>query len=551
MSGCRRAQRVMEARDLGEPLPAAELAFLGDHVKACDACALEERAFGALRFAAAEPSHFVVSADKRHDLVERAVVAAAWPTREPDDERAVHAGDGDVRPRWWTPLFRPRFALALAGVTAGLLALVVVLSPSSSGEAVRGTVVLAAGAGEGPRAGKPVVLEEEIVADAGELAVALGLDVVAVLEPGSRLRVRRLDTAGIDLELARGMMHVSATPGALAEALTVDVPDGRVVVTGTIFTVAAAAAGSDVRVQRGSVRVEPRTGAPAALTAGHGRGIGGGVERALPADEAKRALEAVGRAERLARAPEGAVLVVVGEPAGADVVVGGVRLGSAPLSLRLPPGPATVAVLVDGQPVKSESVTLQDGSERRIEYRVERGRGAAGDGAAIEEDADDTGDEGVLGAADEDVPDEDQAKAKRPRRDRRGAQALDDAEAMLERAQTLRAERRWDAAAQTYRQLIRRFPRQPASRIARVSLGTLLLDHLGRPREALALCSAYLRQERAGVVAQEAAYCQIGAYRALGDEARERAAMKAFVSRYPGAVQVEGLRARLQELSGP
>lgn len=533
MSACGRAQKLMEERDDGEHLRHGDAVFLGEHLKTCTACALEERAFAALRFAPEEPSHFPVTPDRRDEVVERALVAAAWPSPEERTPRRERDERYELEP-WWQPILRPRFALAMAGVTAGLLALFVIARPSSA-EAVPGTVVLAS-AVDGARAGKPVVLDEEVVAERGELMLALGRDVVAVLEPGSRVRVHRLDTAGIDLALVQGLMHLSATPGALAEALTVAVPKGRVIVTGTIFSVDASATRSNVRVQRGSVRVEPKAGASAVVKAGHGRGIGSGIEQALGPEETSRALEAVGRAERLARAPEGAIVVVAGEPAGADVVVGGVRLGAAPLSLRLPPGVTSVEVLVDGERVKSESVTLENGMEKRIEYRVER---------------DDMDVEDALALPDEDLLEEAPPTAKRARQGRRGAPAVEEAEAMLERAQNLRAERRWAATATMYRQLIRRFPQQPAARIARVSLGTLLLDHLGRPKEALALCSEYLRSERGGIVAQEAAYCQIGAFRALGREEREREAIEAFLSRYPGAVQLEELRARLKELSGP
>lgn len=494
MSACGRAQKLMEARDEGEHLLYGEDAFLTEHLKTCAACALEERALATLRFAPEDASPFPVTAEKRHDLVERALVAAAWPAREEHAERA------EVVP-WWRSLLRPRFALALAGVTTGILALFVIARPLSSAEALPGQVVLASTT-DGTRAARPLVLDEEIVAHGSELALALGPDVVALLEPGGHLRVHRLDSAGIDLELAQGVMHVSATPGALAEALTVALPDGRVVVTGTIFTVDArtiGTTGSDLRVQRGSVRVEPKAGARAAVKAGHGRALAGGVERQLGPEETSRGLEAVARAERLARAPAGATVV---------------------------------APLVPTGPVTGPAGTLDEGDE--------------------EDEEDDAADALAAALRDDDdalADDEDPPQAKRVRPGRRGG--VEEAEVMLERAQNLRAERRWRGAATTYRQLIRRFPQEPAARIARVSLGTLLLDHLGKPREALALCSAYLRSERGGVVAQEAAYCRIGAFRALGREARERQAIEAFLLRYPGAVQLDELRARLKELPKP
>ena len=84
------------------------------------------------------------------------------------------------------------------------------------------------------------------------------------IEPQSHLRIAGLAPERVDLELAEGEVRVEFHPEQRGrEHLSVATPDARVEVVGTVFTVRASAAGTEVSVSEGVVRVVPRDGTAA------------------------------------------------------------------------------------------------------------------------------------------------------------------------------------------------------------------------------------------------------------------------------------------------
>ncbi len=106
------------------------------------------------------------------------------------------------------------------------------------------------------------------------------------------------------------------------------------------------------------------------------------------------------------------------------------------------------------------------------------------------------------------------------------------ASALLARARARRRDGDPRGAMQTYAELIRQHPRSPAAQTARMSLAQLQLDR-GKTKDALRSFRAYLK--RGGALAEDAAYGEIRALRALGRTAEAKRAAAAFKQRYPGS----------------
>jgi predicted TPR repeat methyltransferase len=102
-----------------------------------------------------------------------------------------------------------------------------------------------------------------------------------------------------------------------------------------------------------------------------------------------------------------------------------------------------------------------------------------------------------------------------------------------------------DAAARTYRELIRLHPRSSAARTVLVSLGQVELAK--RPAAALRSFDRYLEGGK-GVLREEASYGRIRALRRLGRREAERAGIERHLIDHPNGMYVAQLRSRLTEL---
>jgi len=106
------------------------------------------------------------------------------------------------------------------------------------------------------------------------------------------------------------------------------------------------------------------------------------------------------------------------------------------------------------------------------------------------------------------------------------------ASTLLARARAHRRDGDPHGAMQTYAELIRQHPRSPAAQTARMSLAQLQLDR-DKTKDALRSFRAYLK--RGGALAEDAAYGEIRALRALGRTSEAKRAAAAFKQRYPGS----------------
>ncbi len=125
-----------------------------------------------------------------------------------------------------------------------------------------------------------------------------------------------------------------------------------------------------------------------------------------------------------------------------------------------------------------------------------------------------------------------------------GAAPIDD---LLSRANQLRGQRRWREAAAAYQAVIARSSGNDGAYVAMLARAELLLDHLGRPAEALGLFQSALTQP-SGVLTEEAHYGIAASYRALGDIENERRALNVFLAAHPHSLMRASAAGRLAEL---
>jgi predicted TPR repeat methyltransferase len=116
---------------------------------------------------------------------------------------------------------------------------------------------------------------------------------------------------------------------------------------------------------------------------------------------------------------------------------------------------------------------------------------------------------------------------------------------LLERALAQRTAGQVDAAARTYRELIRLHPRSSAARTALVSLGQLELA--SNPAAALRSFESYLASGK-GVLREEASYGRVRALRRLGRNVAERKAIEIYLIDHPDGMYAAQVRSRLAEL---
>jgi tetratricopeptide (TPR) repeat protein len=121
---------------------------------------------------------------------------------------------------------------------------------------------------------------------------------------------------------------------------------------------------------------------------------------------------------------------------------------------------------------------------------------------------------------------------------------------LLAHANQLRAEQRWAAAETLYLRVLGEAGSADARSTAALAAAELRLSQLHDPRAALALFERTLALAPASVLAEQAQHGIAQSYRALGDSAKERAALQAFLSEHPHSAMRARATARLRALSG-
>ena len=515
-SSCERCADIALAEAEGKLLANSDLSFRQQHESSCPACRAELAALVLLRMAPSAPAHFKASAAERARTIDAVLAGVDAPDASVEESKAEPEAERVV------PMRRRarKVALWASGLVAAAAALaLVVRGPVSShtGPAPIARVLLASGGGLS--AGATAAEGQQLSATDGETSLSLGSDIVILLDAGSKARIAKLSSSGIELALETGRVHASVKPHTTGPKLAVTTGDGRVEVTGTLFSVEAKEGASELRVLRGSVKVSAPGHAASRVEAMQAQRLGADEIRALSAPEQEGELAAMRRISLLEPA-EAATLQVRSRPEGAKVTLDGEPIGATPLSAEVKSGHRHL-VVASADRTAEEWVDLYSGS-----------------GATIRDY-----DLNVAVAVAEPVAEPDKVMLHRGSGGPKAA-----LQEMLTRAEVLRSRREWAGSATAYKELLGAYPNASATEAAWITYGELLVDHLGDPKGALKACQGYLDRSPGGVNAYEACACRIRALRGLGRKVDERAAVQEFLERFPGTALAPKMSARLEEL---
>ncbi len=115
-------------------------------------------------------------------------------------------------------------------------------------------------------------------------------------------------------------------------------------------------------------------------------------------------------------------------------------------------------------------------------------------------------------------------------------------EALLLYADVARLSRHPADAVAPLRTLVARHAQDPRAPLAAFTLGRVLLDHLGRPREAAAAFAQAQTLDPEGALAEDALAREVEAWSRADDIPRARERARAYLERYPGGSRVRSVR---------
>jgi tetratricopeptide (TPR) repeat protein len=125
-------------------------------------------------------------------------------------------------------------------------------------------------------------------------------------------------------------------------------------------------------------------------------------------------------------------------------------------------------------------------------------------------------------------------------------------EDLLQRANRLRAEGRFQSAADTYAQVYERYPRSLSAYAAQVAAASIDLEHLAKPDRARKLFESALRSHPRGALDLEARQGLSLSLRELGRDRDEASSLRALIRDHGESPAARRAEARLKELAeGP
>lgn len=120
---------------------------------------------------------------------------------------------------------------------------------------------------------------------------------------------------------------------------------------------------------------------------------------------------------------------------------------------------------------------------------------------------------------------------------------------LLQRANRLRAEGRFQSAADTYAQLYERYPRSLSAYAAQVAAASIELEHLGKPEHARKLFESALRAHPKGALDLEARQGLSLSLHDLGRDRDEASSLRALIRDHGESPAARRAEARLEELT--
>ena len=367
---------------------------------------------------------------------------------------------------------------------------------------------------------------EEIVTGNGRVVVSLPTGIKMLLGSHTHLVAKRYDSEAMEVYLERGRVLASVDPGRVGPVFVVGTAHGKVKVKGTIFHVEATEQHVRATVLRGKVEIVESEREPRQLHIGETSVLGTNESLGIAKTDQKVLQDELHVIELLSN-EKSSKIDIQSVPETAQVTIDGVLLGPTPLSASIRSGHRQLELLIDGQSVIKELFGAGEGMRQSRVFDLSEG---ADSGTVVDREVE--GDDGPT----------------RVRRQVRSLKREPTARELLLRAQALRSTGEWDAVADSYRELIEKYPSSNEARASLVSLGEILLEKLDNPTQALIRFNTYLHSTTHGSLAQEALYGKTCALRALGRLEAEKEALQLFLERFPSAFDSPRVKKRLNAI---
>ncbi len=529
---CREVHHIWLEEATGRPLTPNENAIVAGHLSRCKTCSVEAQALEQIEFSPA-----LSGAPPIDDLSKRRRIDDVLSLIEQEKSSGAIVSTGKP--------FRSRRRAVIGGALAagiavmlgiGYLSIDTAIPPSSppprediaaaQPRPLVGYVLLSARTAKVTNRDNEstTILEAgaRVRVEQGRAVLRLADRVTVFLGDESEMAVEKCDAERIEISLERGHLLASLEPNRTGPDFVVATRAGRVAVTGTVFSVISDRFDVATSVFRGKVRLFEGGGETRDLRAGEQTILGGGEIEQIPAPARTEAEELMKTLDLLASGTA-TTLEIESVPPGAEVKLDDVVLGRTPIIASVRAGHRRLKLALEDHTPVRELINLGENDTVARVFDLTT----------------------VVNA------ETDEEKPARRTKDRMPASSVEATpEELLARAQSFRAMRDWSAAAQTYRALLVRYPKSAEARSSHVSLGTLLLERVRQPAEALRLFDRYLAGSRSGTLAQEAAHGRAEAFRSMGDRQSEADALRRFVRDFPTAIETGMAKKRLKELEG-
>ncbi len=530
---CNRALEIDLRRAQGLPESPKDALFLEEHLEICLDCRTADAALCVM-----DDDDTAGALPELDDLMRRRLVDDIIAKAE---DHAFGSRDefGDPGRTHTKPRVFRAVSLGAAIAAASIVAVFFWVNNSSSpGDSVStqavqtsalnqtdGTFILLAGevlvGNQGAAIGHHLASGEQLRTGDGRAVVNLPTEITLSVGPATRLSYLQNEDSSLEVSLEEGRIQLSLSPGVERTGFSVVTEDGRIDVTGTIFSVTADEETVEVRVLRGEVEITGRQGGQRRLGTRAATTLGTDQVRTLSKAEEETLWKEV-RTIELLDSEGNAVVDIESTPVGAAVSIDSVVLGRTPISAAVRSGYRELSLILNEEQVARKLVDIYSGSRLSWDFDLVEAEN------------------GAPGASVTPIPSSN-------RRVSAGVRDLS-AQQLLLKAQSQRAERDWPGAAAAYQKLVTRFPDSAEARASLVSLGEIQLNKLGRPTAALAQFDKYLRAVKRGPLAQEALWGKGRALKSLGRQNEEKMALDLFITRFPKAIQAREVKARLADL---
>ncbi len=538
---CQVVHRLWVEEAAGRLPTRQEAAFVAQHLNQCDDCCMESAVVDAVNINGPYgPPPFTNDDIARHRFIEdtlaKAEVKIAKPTGPKSKKIYWAAAAAAVIMIGLTAFFLGPNALKMN--SSSLASRTKAVDQPTNASEFSGRILLSSGEvrmeGRTLQLGNRVEAGNRLNIGQGKVVVSLSDSITLLLDRMTQIDVTTLGSDSVEVSLVQGQLIALVDPESKGPSFSVSTRAGKVLVTGTVFSVTGDSDQVEVQVFRGSVELVEKGLKTRHVGVGESVVFGREGNSQLSREEQAAVFDILKTLDLL-ESSRASTLNIRSVPQGATVAVDGMVLGTTPMEASVRPGHRGLELILEGHAPVRELLDLRqkENVSRVFDLKV-----------IPQDDGSPFGTEALVGVS----KSANQVISSRKSTARKGRPKSSSSD-LLSLAQSFRAERNWSRATETYKKLISFYPSSIDAKTSLVSLGMIQLNHMRRPAGALKSFNAYLTSSKRGTLAQEAAFGRIKALRALGRYQEEKDALTLFLRHFPNAVQTSMVKGRLLEIN--